>query len=186
MDSSYFEQRTHPCIAANSFMVVQRCCPIVWIWSHSGFLRVCRFSRAQTVLIVDKVDTDILKPDTGYLQVIERPTHTASTSSKGSGRRTPSTGSSIEETPYTEPVSEGEDDDDMEGTPAHDEGKRIGLDSAEASAAVEYRKKMLQEQEELEVNPVNDQEREKRGAKQGFFEEAPGVVDQSIGTFLGI
>lgn len=67
-------------------------------------------------------------------------------SPKSTSIRRASSTSSIEALPYTEPLSEGEDDD-MEGTPAKDEGKRAGLDNAQASAAVEYRKKMLKEKE---------------------------------------
>lgn len=94
-----------------------------------------------------QMDTDILKPNTGYLSIIERPSHSVSGSSpKSTSIRRASSTSSIEALPYTEPLSEGEDDD-MEGTPAKDEGKRAGLDNAQASAAVEYRKKMLKEKE---------------------------------------
>ena len=57
------------------------------------------------------VDTDILKPDTGALS-IERPLHT---SSKGSSERHSSGISTPKDSklPYHEPVSEGEDDEDM-------------------------------------------------------------------------
>lgn len=57
------------------------------------------------------MDTDILKPDTGALS-IERPLHT---SSKGSSDRHSSGISTPKDAkmPYHEPVSEGEEDDDM-------------------------------------------------------------------------
>ena len=53
------------------------------------------------------MDVDILKPDTGVV-TIERPTQSSSkgTSSRTSGQTTP------ERVHYTEPVSEGEDEDE--------------------------------------------------------------------------
>ena len=64
------------------------------------------------------VDVDILKPDTGALQ-IERPLHTSSRGTSSSERQ----GSSGDLTPdpsgraYAEPVSEGEEDEDMDLAP---------------------------------------------------------------------
>ncbi|TFK70314.1 SPX-domain-containing protein [Pluteus cervinus] len=113
-----------------------------------------------------QMETDILKPDTGYLTVIERPTHSAFKS--GSERPSPSTSSSIDTTPYAEPVSEGEEDD-MELTPARDEGKRTGLDVAEANAAVEYRNKMLKEQGQLNTtSQAGEQETAKVGSSRAL------------------
>ncbi|KAF9007573.1 VTC domain-containing protein [Cyathus striatus] len=68
------------------------------------------------------LDVDILKPDTGYLSVIERPSGSKSTS-----RQTPSTESRSPDLPqYTEPLSEGEDDEGDFGL-ARDEDKRLML-----------------------------------------------------------
>ncbi|TFK33216.1 VTC domain-containing protein [Crucibulum laeve] len=98
-----------------------------------------------------QMDVDILKPDTGYLSVIERPTTTTS-SSKTTSRGPSSAGShSPEAPPYTEPLSEGEGDDDVDFTPARDEDKRTGLSGAEVKAAIAYREQMLKERKEEEA-----------------------------------
>jgi hypothetical protein len=98
------------------------------------------------------VDTDILKPNTGYLS-IERPS--AISSSKGtSGHQ-----SSDLETPdpdvipssYTEPVSDGEEDEDMDIVPAKDEGRRTGLTETEVAEAIAYREKMLKQAAEDQI-----------------------------------
>ena len=63
------------------------------------------------------MDTDILKPDTGYLTVIERPhgsSATPHTASKGGSSQGSSGGSADRSPPgetYHEPVSEGEEDE---------------------------------------------------------------------------
>lgn len=66
------------------------------------------------------MDVDILKPDTGALQ-IERPTHSHTPTSRGSNSdRQGSSGALTPEEarhPYAEPVSEGEEDEDMDLTP---------------------------------------------------------------------
>ena len=69
----------------------------------SGNLAFIRVAELSTLL----VDVDILKPDTGVV-TIERPTQSSSkvTSSRTSGQTTP------ERVHYTEPVSEGEDEDE--------------------------------------------------------------------------
>ncbi|KAF8896475.1 VTC domain-containing protein [Infundibulicybe gibba] len=106
-----------------------------------------------------QMDTDILKPDTGYLTVIERPSHshTASTS-KGTPDRHTSTGShstTPEARSYIEPVSEGEDDEEMDLAPARDEDKRTGLSGAEVEAAIAYREHMLKQRRQSEA-PSNE------------------------------
>jgi hypothetical protein len=67
------------------------------------------------------VDVDILKPDTGALQ-IERPTHSHTPTSRGSTseRHSSSSGALTPEEsrhPYAEPVSEGEEDEEMDLAP---------------------------------------------------------------------
>ncbi len=108
------------------------------------------------------MDVDILKPDTGVV-TIERPTQSSSkgTSSRTSGQTTP------ERMHYTEPVSEGEDEDEgmdlapgelpllpyTHSTPdpdispftAKDEDKRTGLSNQQVAAAVAIREKNLKE-----------------------------------------
>ncbi|KAJ7096530.1 VTC domain-containing protein [Mycena belliarum] len=98
-----------------------------------------------------QMDTDILKPDTGYLTIIERPAHVSSTAGSStkhssehptSGSRTP-----LDEDEaagnYHEPVSEGEEDDDHDLAPARDEDKRTGLSRKEVAEAIAYREHML-------------------------------------------
>ncbi|KAI6155231.1 SPX-domain-containing protein [Pisolithus tinctorius] len=90
-----------------------------------------------------QMDIDILKPNTGYLTV-ERP---ATSSSKG----TPEQGSSGLMTPshaYAEPVSEGEEDEDMNLVPAKDEGGRTGLPHQDVAAAIAFREKSLKERDD--------------------------------------
>ncbi|KAI5983398.1 SPX-domain-containing protein [Pisolithus albus] len=85
-----------------------------------------------------QMDIDILKPNTGYLTV-ERP---GTSSSKG----TPEQGSSGLMTPshaYAEPVSEGEEDEDLDLVPAKDEGGRTGLPHQDVAAAIAFREKSL-------------------------------------------
>lgn len=96
------------------------------------------------------MDVDILKPDTGYLSVIERP----SSASKGSSRQA-STGSySPEFHPYTEPVSEGEEED-MNTAPAKNEGQHTGLSGTEVEEAIAYREKMLKQRREQEAEATH-------------------------------
>ncbi|KAF8843707.1 SPX-domain-containing protein [Paxillus ammoniavirescens] len=85
-----------------------------------------------------QMDIDILKPSTGYL-TIERPLHS---SSRGTPERQ-SSGDVTPSQPYAEPVSEGEDDEDMDLTPARDEDRRTGLPQADVAAAIAYREKSL-------------------------------------------
>ena len=69
------------------------------------------------------MDVDILKPNTGALQ-IERPLHASSRGTSGSERQgSSSSGSGIAtpelkgRNPYAEPVSEGEEDEEMDLAP---------------------------------------------------------------------
>ncbi len=89
------------------------------------------------------MDTDILKPNTGYLSIIERPSHIAS----GSGSKGTSSRTSVEsQTPqYTEPLSEGEEDEEIDLAPARDEQLRTGLSGKEVEEAIAYRELMLKE-----------------------------------------
>lgn len=96
------------------------------------------------------MDTDILKPNTGYLS-IERPSQANSKGTserQSSGNLTPD--ADLSATQYTEPVSDGEEDEEMDIGPAKDEGARTGLGAAEAAEAIAYREKMLKEAAEEE------------------------------------
>jgi hypothetical protein len=111
------------------------------------------------------VDVDILKPDMGYLPVMERPSAVSSNPTTkdptppttfSSSRRTLSSPTSRDSSPalavatYSEPLSEGEDDDDVEYLPAKDEGKITGLSGEDLQAAIAYREQMLKEKQEAE------------------------------------
>ncbi|KAL6302479.1 VTC domain-containing protein [Sparassis latifolia] len=94
-----------------------------------------------------QMDTDILKPDTGTL-AIERPTVT---SSRGTSDRQGSSGIATPDHAhqhYAEPVSEGEEDEEMDMAPAKDEDKRTGLSQDAVAAAAAFREKALKERQE--------------------------------------
>ncbi|KAG6910837.1 hypothetical protein DXG01_007152 [Tephrocybe rancida] len=119
------------------------------------------------------VDTDILKPDTGYLTVMKRPAlsrsptehHQSPTISTPDPEEPPTTSTpDPEESPttsppdpeevspaYVEPVSEGEEEDEIMNTPAKDEDKRTGLSGDEVKEAIAFREKMLKERREEEA-----------------------------------
>ncbi|KAJ4477406.1 SPX-domain-containing protein [Lentinula aciculospora] len=98
-----------------------------------------------------QMDTDILKPDTGYLTVIERPAHSSKGSSAASGSGPVSRDLSPHAEKYTEPVSEDEDDADMLRAPARDEDKRTGLTETQVAEAVAYRENMLRERRKTQI-----------------------------------
>jgi len=134
------------------------------------------------------VDVDILKPDKGYLSVIERPSAVLSNpSTKGptppttlsSSRRTLSSHTSSDGSPvvapYSEPLSEGEDDDDAECLPAKDEGKITGLSGEDLQAAIAYREKMLKERQ---VAEEENQTRDARGKGSEKVPEDHTIVEE--------
>lgn len=128
------------------------------------------------------MDVDILKPDTGYLSVIERPTYSAQNSTKhtptSSGRHSEySGGSSPVLNGYTEPVSEGEEDEvlptEEEGGrygAARDEDKRTGLSGEQLEEAIKHRTQMLKERAEEEEE---DMKKRKREGKEKASVDAP-------------
>ncbi|KAG8213257.1 putative vacuolar transporter chaperone 4 [Butyriboletus roseoflavus] len=87
-----------------------------------------------------QMDTDILKPSTGYLTV-ERPLASSSRASLDQGRSGETTPSQT----YAEPVSEGEEDEVMDLTPAKDEDRRTGLPHVDVAEAIAYREKSLKD-----------------------------------------
>ncbi|KAF8199713.1 VTC domain-containing protein [Pholiota molesta] len=128
-----------------------------------------------------QMDVDILKPDTGYLSIIERPHYngTQTISSKGpsqtSTSRTTLTPTDGSASPglvagYTEPLSEGEEEE-QDFIPAHDEGKRTGLSGAEVTAAIAYREQMLKERREEEEE---DKRKRKRQGKEKETDQGEG------------
>lgn len=94
------------------------------------------------------MDTDILKPNTGYLS-IERP---HATSSKGTSDQQGSSGIATPDLhkphKYTEPISEGEEDEERDLAPARDEHKHTGLSDAAVAEAIAYRERTLKDRSE--------------------------------------
>ncbi|KAJ7745737.1 VTC domain-containing protein [Mycena metata] len=110
-----------------------------------------------------QMDTDILKPDEGYLAIIERPSNLASatgTSTKNSSEH-PTSGShspldeDADLTTYHEPVSEGEEDDDRDLAPTKDEDKWARLSGKEVAEAIAYRERMLKTRRESDAVGTN-------------------------------
>lgn len=96
------------------------------------------------------MDTDILKPSTGYLTV-ERPLASSSRVSLdqgGSGDTTPSQ-------TYAEPVSEGEEDEAIGLATAKDEGALTGLPRVDVAAAIAYREISLKRRNYGDSNDSN-------------------------------
>ncbi|OAX37001.1 SPX-domain-containing protein [Rhizopogon vinicolor AM-OR11-026] len=85
-----------------------------------------------------QMDTDILKPNTGYLTV-ERPSKTTS--------ELHSPGDLSPAHSYVEPVSEGEEDEEMDLAPAKDEDRRTGLPHEDVAAAIAFREQSLKERD---------------------------------------
>ncbi|KAI0368818.1 SPX-domain-containing protein [Pilatotrama ljubarskyi] len=109
-----------------------------------------------------QMEVDILKPDTGAL-IIERPLQS---SSKGTSSRAGTSGQTTpERIQYAEPVSEGEEDEDMDMVPAKDEGKRTGLSGHDVAAAVAIREKNLKERDpqDAPAPPTHDYAAESDG-----------------------
>ncbi|KAJ7769035.1 VTC domain-containing protein [Mycena olivaceomarginata] len=117
--------------------------------------------------LVEALDTDILKPDTGYLAIIERPgqfspaagSSTKQSSTTGSstkhssedptsGSRSPLDEDAVGPQSYNEPQSEGEEDDDHDLLPAKDEDKWARLSGKEVQEAIAYREHMLKARRE--------------------------------------
>ncbi|KAF8271216.1 VTC domain-containing protein [Lactarius quietus] len=90
-----------------------------------------------------QVDVDITKPNTGFVTV-ERP-HSQRTPSEIRSSGVPTPDGTDGDRTYVEPLSEGEEDEDMDLAPARDEGARIGLASAQAADAIAFREKQLKE-----------------------------------------
>lgn len=88
------------------------------------------------------MDIDILKPDTGKMH-IERPSHQGSASTSSGGSPIIST-PDIHHAGYTEPISEGEEDD-YAVAPALYEHKAAGLSGEEVEQAIAERKRTLAE-----------------------------------------
>lgn len=93
------------------------------------------------------MDVDIRKPDTGAVQ-INRPTSAAisTTTTPSPDPASPRLdGGPPEFGQYTEPLSEGEEDEDFGAAVAADEENRAGLTKGQAEAAIKYRTEMLEQ-----------------------------------------
>jgi hypothetical protein len=126
------------------------------------------------------VDIDILKPHSGYHSV-ERPSQTSS--SRGTSERLVKSDSSTPDidrsTPYAEPVSDGDDDEEMDIHPAKDEHKRTGLSSVDVAEAIAFIEKMLKERAQVAQPRV-------KSTKQINGEEASHAGDGNDGKSKNI
>jgi hypothetical protein len=123
------------------------------------------------------VDTDILKPDTGSVP-FERKSALSSgvRSAEGSsGLQTPDRRNSGQQ--YTEPVSEGEEDEDMDLAPAKDERQRMGISGQELDEAIAYRERMLRESQAASTSR-NDEGRDGEGTN----ERTPFLKNRTTST----
>ncbi|KAH0833088.1 hypothetical protein J3R83DRAFT_12080 [Lanmaoa asiatica] len=122
-----------------------------------------------------QMDTDILKPSTGYLTV-ERPLASSSRASLEQGRSGDTTPSRM----YTEPVSEGEEDEVMDLTPARDEDRRTGLPHVDVAAAIAYREISLKKRSYGELNSPGPSS---RGEEEEVDEHTP-LLEQRQGEHV--
>lgn len=99
-----------------------------------------------------QMDTDILKPDTGSVPFERKsvPPSRLQSADGSSGLQTPDRRSTGQH--YTEPVSEGEEDEEMDLAPARDERQRTGISGKELDEAIAFREKMLKENQAASSN----------------------------------
>lgn len=101
------------------------------------------------------MDTDIRKPDTGAAH-FERPSNPASTIGSNSPHgRTP-------DPYYTEPLSEGEEDEQVDIDIAKNEDYITGLDPKAATEAISYRENFLQKKAHEEEEQRRKQKKEQK------------------------
>lgn len=117
------------------------------------------------------MDTDILKPSTGYL-TIERPLASSSRASLEQGHSGDTTPSHA----YAEPVSEGEEDEAMDLIPAKDEGGRTGLPRVDVAAAIAYREIALKRRNYGGSNDSNSPGPSSRGEEQEAVDEHTSLL----------
>jgi hypothetical protein len=92
-----------------------------------------------------QMETDIRKPDTGMIG-FDRPSPSPLTSSNATATHSPTTSSPEPIRPYTEPISEGEEDEDRDIGIARDEIENINVKLThleEAKEAIRSREEML-------------------------------------------
>ena len=112
------------------------------------------------------VDIDILKPSTGY-HTVERPSQLGSSKTTPDQMTSPgiSTPDVEPHSAYIEPVSEGEDEDEMAVAPAKDEPTRTGLKGEEVAEAIAFRERMLKDRTEAEITTIGSTKDGKRVAR---------------------
>ncbi|KAG8921063.1 vacuolar transporter chaperone [Tulasnella sp. 418] len=94
-----------------------------------------------------QMDTDIRKPDSGTVQINRPTSHSGSTTANSSS---PALTPAIQDDDstafgkYTEPLSEGEEDEEMDVEVANDEEGRVGLAKGQGTEAIRYRQEMLE------------------------------------------
>jgi hypothetical protein len=101
------------------------------------------------------VDIDIRKPDTGTVH-IDRPSGRGSlTGSQGASSHSLTPIDIDMEPPYTEPLSEGEEEEEGELAIAPDENRRVGFREGEATEAIAFRKRHLADDDApRETHPI--------------------------------
>lgn len=126
------------------------------------------------------MDTDILKPDTGSVPFERSALHSRLHSAEGSsGLQTPDRRSTGQE--YTEPVSEGEEDEEMDLAPAKDERQRMGISGRELDEAIAYREKMLKESQATSTSRNGEGQ-----SGEGTNERTPFLKNRSTSTPIQI
>ncbi|KAG8887438.1 vacuolar transporter chaperone, partial [Tulasnella sp. 332] len=118
-----------------------------------------------------QMDTDIRKPDTGAMQ-INRPV-SAVTSANNSATPEDIDSPTLDDHPlafgsYTEPLSEGEEDDETGLAVARDEEGRVGLTPGQATDVIKYRQMMM------EKNKATESAKRKQKKKGAAMDEVDG------------
>lgn len=109
---------------------------------------------------------------------LERPTHSATPSTADTPElATPEP----EGRPYTEPLSEGEDDE-FAVAPAQDEDRRTGLSGAAVAEAIAARQKMLAEEQAEAAQQPRAADSAAKGGESAVEEEEEGEGDEGYGA----
>ncbi|KAF8318449.1 SPX-domain-containing protein [Clavulina sp. PMI_390] len=126
-----------------------------------------------------QMDTDIRKPDQGAMH-IDRPQPATNSQTPTTSSRSPDLlAAAAQEQPvdppfgtYTEPVSEGEEDEQMDIGPARNEALQMNLPFADVSEAVKYREEYLKREVERiskDKGPAVDDEDDETDARQPYL-----------------
>ena len=120
---------------------------------------------------------DILKPDTGSVPFERKsgPSSRLASVEGSSGLQTPDVRNTDHQ--YTEPVSEGEEDEEMDLAPAKDERQRTGITGRALDEAIAFREKMLKQSQTTAV--FRDGEGEEGGSTS---ERTPFLKNRNTST----